>query len=513
MQSVPLPSGFVSKQTFGEIEVRTYYLACLAQTSYIIIHEKNAVLIDPRRDVDSYLEELHGYDLRAIFLTHIHADFVAGHKEASIRTGAPIYIGPIEKSKVGFPFIEVKDSECLELSEKYLFRFIHTPGHTMESCVYVLQDRSPDTGSNSLAAFTGDTLFVGSVGRPDLVCETDKSPQQMALLMYSTLYEKVLALPDDVVVFPAHGPGSPCGRAIQGDLWSTIGKQKVTNPALQFSGKEQSFIEFLCKDIDEAPPYFSQAVCSNLSGGEVLAELMSKISLLAPVEFAEVAKAEELKMIDTRSTAEFQKEHIPQSIHFYLGGEGGAKVGVTDGNFAMLLGYVLKKEEKLAVVAEEGKEAESVQRIARIGYKVSSCLNGGLKAWKESGLPVLTCEERKVVKKEEDVLQLIEGGYEFVDVRFAFEYNSNHLTHATLHLPLPHIRDQASKLSKDKKYICYCKSGFRSSTAVSLLEGMGYQASDLFGGFAALSTYAPSLTTKGEPVPMLTNIMKMLLES
>ena len=223
-------------------------------------------------------------------------------------------------------------------------------------------------------------------------------------------------------------------------------------------------------------PHFSHAVCSNLSGGEVLAEFMSKISLLAPVEFAEVAKEEELKIIDTRSTAEFQKEHIPQSIHFYLGGEGGAKVGVTDGNFAMLLGYVLKKEEKLAVVAEEGKEAESMQRIARIGYKVSSCINGGLKAWKEYGLPLSTCEERKIVKKEEDVLQLIEGGYEFVDVRFAFEYNSNHLAHAKLHLPLPHIRDEANKLSKDRKYICYCKSGYRSSTAVSLLEGMGYHA-------------------------------------
>ena len=509
MQTVQLPSGFVSKQTFGEIEVRTYYLSCLAQTSYIIINEKNAVLIDPRRDVDSYIEELKGYNLRAIFLTHIHADFVAGHKEASIRTGAPIYIGPIEKSKVGFPFIEVRDGECFELSEKCFFKFIHTPGHTMESCVYLLQDRLPGGGSNSLAAFTGDTLFVGSVGRPDLVCEADKTPQQMALLMYSTLYEKIFSIPDDVVVFPAHGPGSPCGRAIEGDLWSTIGKQRATNPALQYSGKEQSFIEFLCKDIDEAPAYFSQAVISNLSGGEVLAELMSKISLLPPMKFSEICKAEDLKIIDTRSVAEFQKEHIPQSIHFYLGAAGGAKVGVTDGNFAMLLGYVLKKEERLAVVAEEGKEAESIQRIARIGYKVSSCLNGGFKAWKESGLPVSTCEERKLVKKEEDVLQMIEGGYEFVDVRFPFEFNSNHLAQAK-HLPLPHFRDEANKLSKDKKYICYCKSGFRSSTAVSLLEGMGYHASDVFGGFAALSTYAPNLTTKGEPVPMLTKIMEQL---
>ena len=509
MQSVPLPSGFVSLQTFGEIEVRTYYLSCLAQTSYIIIHEKNAVLIDPRRDVDSYLEELKGYNLRAIFLTHIHADFVAGHREASIRTGAPIYMGPVEQSKVGFPFIEVKDGECFELSEKYLFKFIHTPGHTMESSVYLLQERLPDAGTNSLAAFTGDTLFVGSVGRPDLVCERDKTPQQMALLMYSTLYEKIIPLPDDVVVFPAHGPGSPCGRAIEGDLWSTMGKQKATNPALQYVGMQHIFIDFLCEDIDEAPAYFSQAVSSNLSGGDILAEMLSKVSLVDSMGFAELAKVQDLKIIDTRSVAEFQKEHIAQSIHFYLGAEGGAKVGVTDGNFAMLLGYVLKKEEELAVVAEEGKEAESIQRIARIGYKVLSCLKGGFKTWKESGLPVSTCEERKLVKKEEDILQLIEDGYEFVDVRFSTEYNNNHLTYAK-HLPLQHIRNEANKLSKDKKYICYCKSGFRSSTAVSLLEGMGYHASDIFGGFAAISTYAPNLTTKGEPVPMMADIMKEL---
>ncbi|KAI6650203.1 hypothetical protein LOD99_6120 [Oopsacas minuta] len=507
MQSVTLPSGLVSKQTIGEVEIRTYFLSCLAQTSYIIIHENSAVLIDPRRDIDSYLEDLKGYELRAIFLTHIHADFVAGHKEVNIRTGAPIFLGPIDKSKVGFPFTEVKDGEHFKLSEKYNFYYIHSPGHTMESCVYLLQDISTGKG---LAAFTGDTLFVGSVGRPDLVNEKVKTPQQMALLMYSTLYEKVLALSDDVIVFPAHGPGSPCGRAIQGDLWSTIGNQRASNPALQFSGKVEEFVDFLCKDIGNVPAYFSQAVSSNLSGGEVLAEVMSKVSLLAPAEFLEKLEAENVIVIDTRSSTEFQKGHIPKSIHFYLGGEGGAKIGVTDGNFAMLLGYVLGGEERLAVVAEEGKEAESVQRIARIGYTVSTCLQGGFKAWKAAGLPVSISEKRKRVKNEEDVTQLLAEGYTFIDVRFPLEYNSNHLTHAKFNLPLQNIRAEAGKLSKDNKYICYCKSGFRSSTAMSLLEGMGYNVCDLFGGFAAISTYAVKQTTKGEHVPMLTDIMKEL---
>ena len=507
MQSVTLPSGLISKQMIGDVEIRIYFLSCLAQTSYIIFHKKSAVLIDPRRDVDSYLTELEGYELRAIFLTHIHADFVAGHKEMNIRTGAPIFLGPIDKSKVGFPFIEVKDGEHFVLSEKYQFRFIHSPGHTMESCVYLLEDKP---AGKALAAFTGDTLFVGSVGRPDLVNEKVKTPQQMALLTYTTLFDKILSLPNDVIVYPAHGPGSPCGKAIQGDLWSTIGKQKATNPALQFSGKVDEFVNFLCLETGDVPAYFSQAVSSNLSGGEVLAEVMSKVSLLGPAEFTEKVKAYNEIIIDTRSTTEYQKEHVPKSIHLYLGGEGGTKISVTDGNFAMHLGYVLRGEERLAIVAEEGKEAESVQRIARIGYTVSACLKGGFKAWKAAGLPTSVSEERKRIKNEQDLKQLLSEGYVFVDVRFPPEYESSHLTQAKLNLPLHRIRDAASKLNKDCKYICYCKSGYRSSTSVSLLEGMGFNVCDLFGGFAAISTYAVKQTTKGECVPILTDIMKEL---
>ena len=294
-------------------------------------------------------------------------------------------------------------------------------------------------------------------------------------------------------------------EAIQGDLNHL--KQKVANPG---SLKIDDFVDFLCSEIGDVPAYFSQAVSSNLSGGEVLSEVMSKVSLLGPVEFSEKVKAYNEIIIDTRFSTEYQKEHVPKSIHLYLGGEGGAKISVTDGNFAMLLGYVLRVEEPLAVIAEEGKEAESVQRIARIGYTVSTCLKGGFKAWKAASLPTVVSEKRKRIKSEEDLKQLLAEGYVFVDVRFPPEHKSNHLVQAKLNLPFHHIRDAASKLSKDGKYICYCKSGYRSSTSVSLLEGMGFDVCDLFGGFAAISTYAVKQTTKGEYVPMLTDIMKKL---
>ena len=509
MQSISLPSGLNNQQRFGEVEVTTFYLGCLAQSSYVIKCDKNAILVDPRRDIDSYLDFLKGYNLLGIFLTHIHADFVAGHKEMNIRTGAPIFLGPVDKSKIGFPFNEVKEGEGLALSQKYHITFLNTPGHTMDSCVYLLEDRS--TGeAKPLAAFTGDTLFVGSVGRPDLVTEKDKTPQMMAKIMYSTLYDKLLTLPDEVVVFPAHGPGSPCGRAIQGDLFSSIGVQRATNPALQFVGKESEFVEFLCTDLTTPPVYFAQAVDSNLQGGDVLADYMSQVSVLAPHQFRALVEKEDLRVIDTRHVSQFQKEHIPKSFHFYLGGEGGAKLGVTDGNFAMLLGYVISREERLAVVCEDEKEVESVQRIARIGYKVLACLKGGMGAWVEAGLPVSTSLERKRIRSEEDVKKISQEGAVFIDVRFPSEYKMNHLKLAELNIPLHLIRKDAHELPKEKKYVCYCKSGFRSSSAVSILEGMGLEVCDIFGGFAALSTYAPDLTTKGQPIPMLADIIKQL---
>lgn len=510
MDIATLPSACHSSIKFGEVEVVTYYLSCLAQASYIVKCDKNAFIVDPRRDVQCYLDELVGYSILGTILTHLHADFVSGHKELLSLRGIPIYLGPGAKSRVAFPYKEVQDTESLQLTESYSIVCMHTPGHTKESSCFIITEKTNEI-SEPLAVFTGDTLFVKSVGRPDLVNEKDSTPEIMSQLMYNSIYNKLLTLPDDVIVYPAHGPGSPCGTSASAELHTMIGTQRRENPFLQFPGKPDEFVKFNCNRSLLNPAYFTTTVAQNISDGDLLKDSLTGLQQLEPVAFKEFLQQDNVSILDTRSNDEFGKQHIPNSIHFYLGGDGGATLRAVDGTFAMLVGNTLRTDETIAIVSEVGKEYEVLQRLCRIGYVAKASLKGGIEAWKSAGFPTVCSKEQKYIESDADLTKLRDEGYSFLDVRYPLEYNSNHCVFAeNNNIPLHTIRDKVSILSKDTKYICYCKSGYRSSAATSILDKLGFDACDLYGGFAAISTYAPKLTTKGEPVKEFQEIMESL---
>ncbi|CAI8026433.1 Uncharacterized protein YrkH, partial [Geodia barretti] len=361
-----LPSGLktvVSEK--GGLEVRIYYLECLAQATYIISHEGAAFIVDPRRDVDVYIKDLaeHKLKLKGILETHFHADFVSGHCELARRTGATIYFGPGAASRTQFTIHEMKDGEVIELSSRYAIRAIHTPGHTPESVVYLIQE-----GDKPLKAFTGDTLMIGSCGRPDLVGSIGHTADQMARLMYNSLWKKLAVLPDSVQIFPAHGAGSPCGKNLGSALYCTIGTQKLTNPAFHYQNEDE-FVEFLTADQPVAPQYFPHTATKNWVGVEDVAEELSRVPYLSPAEFHNLlGSGREYTVIDTRKPKDFFAGHIAGSLSFSLGGAGGAVVGAEDGNFAIWVGTLVSSSAELLIVAESGREGETLQRLSRIAF-------------------------------------------------------------------------------------------------------------------------------------------------
>ena len=440
-----------------------FYLACLSHASYMLGSDGIAAVVDPQRDVGIYLEEAakHGLAIRYVIETHLHADFVSGHQELARRTGAAIYLG--SKSGAKFPHVDVKDNDVLQFGHCRL-TFLETPGHTIESISIVVTNL--ETSEQPMAVLTGDTLFIGDVGRPDL--SGDFTPQQLAGMLYDSLHSKLLKLSDDVQVYPAHGAGSLCGRQMSSERSSTIGKQRASNYALRPATREE-FVRLLTAELPERPGYFAQEVEINRAGAAPLGEL-PPLPALSPAEFAAMQQSG-ATVLDTRPAIEFGPAHIPGSVHVALTGQ-----------FASWAAIVLGLDKEVIIVAEDDeKAAESRLRLARVGIEnVRAYLDGGIVAWILAGLPVAQAPQISV----ED-LHDIAREVQIVDVRRPAEFQAGHIDGA-ISIPLDKLRSQLATLDKSKPVAVHCKSGYRSSIASSLLARAGFEpVMNVTGGFDA----------------------------
>jgi glyoxylase-like metal-dependent hydrolase (beta-lactamase superfamily II)/rhodanese-related sulfurtransferase len=446
---------------------KQFYLGCLAQASYMIGSGGIAAVVDPRRDIDAYLEEAEKQHLRIrhVIETHLHADFVSGHRELAQRTRSRIYFGGQANAK--FDHQPVRDGDEIAFGDVTL-RFLETPGHTPESVSVLVFDRS--LGREPQAVLTGDTLFIGDVGRPDLL-GAKMSAQELAGMLYDSLHQKLLTLPDTVAVYPAHGAGSLCGRNISSETSSSIGQQRRFNYALQPMPREE-FIRMMTTDLPEAPAYFSRDVQINREGAGSLSELPEP-SALTPDE-VEAKQQSGAVILDARAAANYGTGHVPGSLNIGLGGQ-----------FASWAGALIAPDKPIVLVTEDDDQvAEARTRLARVGLEnVAGYLDGGVLAWHDSGRRVATTEQINV-----DELQhrLDEGkAGELLDVRRPAEWESGHIPQAR-HFPLNDLPAAGSTLPRDRAVTAICAGGYRSSIATSILEQQGFtRITNVVGGMAA----------------------------
>lgn len=437
---------------------KQFYLGCLAHASYLIGSEGEAAVVDPQRDVDQYIEEaaVQNLKIKYVIETHLHADFVSGHRELAARTGAEIVFGA--QAGATFPHRAVHDGDEIRIG-KVLLRVMETPGHTPESISVLVIDS--DSSDQPQKLLTGDTLFVGDVGRPDLAGGKGYTPPMMAALMYDTLHGKLLKLADEVEVYPAHGAGSMCGRNMSQETFSTIGEQRKSNYALKPMSKDE-FVRMMITDLPEAPAYFPQDAEINRTGAPALAEI-SRPAALAPQEVGKLAAAGHL-ILDVRSAAEFGAGHLPGAINIGLSGQ-----------FATWAGTLIPIGTPLVIVAEsEEKAGEAVMRLARVGHEsVRGYLAGGITAWRDAGLelgsvPQITVDELSKLIDDETDLQIL-------DVRRPPEYESGHVPRAQT-APLLSLQQNVANLGLDptKRTAVICAGGYRSSAASSILQQQGF---------------------------------------
>jgi len=458
------------------MEIQRFYLGCLAHASYLICAEGEAAVVDPQRDIEIYLEAARerGLPIRWILETHLHADFVSGHVELAERTGATIGLG--EGSGAAFPHHPLRDGEILPLGEGSL-RIMATPGHTLESVCIAVTD--PARGAEPFAVITGDTLFIGDVGRPDL--SPTHTPQELAGMLYDSLHQKLLRLPDSTLVYPAHGAGSLCGRQMSSDAESTIGRERAGNYALQARAREQ-FVDLLTSDLPPRPAYFQDEVERNRSGAAPLAE-WPPLAALSPAE-VESAVAAGAVLLDTRPAMQFSGAHLPGSVHIGLSGQ-----------FASWAARLLGLDCRLVLVAEdEGAVRESRLRLARVGIEnVAGYLGGGLAAWIKSGREVEFTDQVSVQELAEWRAGRA-GEMALLDVREPAEYQAGHLD-ISLNVPLSQLSDRLAELPRTGMLFVHCKGGYRSSAAASLLQRAGFaNVANVMGGYDAWQTTFPGVT-------------------
>jgi hydroxyacylglutathione hydrolase len=447
---------------------KQFYLGCLAQASYMIGSDGEAAVVDPRRDVEEYLAEAEaqGFAIRYVVETHLHADFVSGHRELADRTGAEVVFGA--RAAATFPHRAVKDGDELRVGRATL-RFLETPGHTPESLSIVVKD--DDAPGDPGLVLTGDTLFIGDVGRPDLAGSSGWSAEQMAGMLYDSLHEKLLKLPDATAVYPAHGAGSLCGRNISQETSSTIGHERRTNYALQPMSRPD-FVALATADLPEVPRYFAKDVAINREGAAPLAGRPLP-KALSPAEVDARARAG-AQLIDVRSAAAFGAGHLPGSWSLGLGGQ-----------FASWAGSMLDPQREIVVVAEDGASvAEAEVRLARVGLEsVTGYLAGGTLAWFEAGRPLATLAQWPV---DELRAQLQAGPLQVLDVRRPGEYAGGHVPGARS-IPLDRLREGEAALDRHRPLAIVCASGYRSSVAGSLLQSLGFTGAlyNVVGGTSA----------------------------
>jgi hydroxyacylglutathione hydrolase len=447
-----------------------FYLSCLAHASYMIASEGVAAVVDPQRDVEIYLEEARKNDFRIehIIETHLHADFVSGHRELAERTGAKIYLGAAAGAT--FPHVPIREGDEISFGRCRL-RFLETPGHTLESISVLLTDldRSPEP----FAVLTGDTLFIGDVGRPDL--SPEHTPQQLAALLYESLHTKLMKLPDPVEVYPAHGAGSLCGRNISSERFSTIGRERLTNYALRPVTKEE-FVQLLTAELPERPGYFALDAEVNRTGAAPLAELQP-LAALAPREVLR-KQQEGAVILDTRPVAQFGSGHVPGSIHIGLSGQ-----------YASWAGTLIGLDTDIVLVAEEaGCVTESRVRLARVGIeRVAGYLKDGIADWQRESLPLEQVPQISV-QELQGLMEEKKDDIQVVDVRRPVEWQDEHIDGAVLK-PLNKLTRMLDDLDASRPIAVHCKGGYRSSIATSLLQRAGFkQVINVTGGFDAWKT-------------------------
>ncbi len=455
------------------MKIEQIYTGCLAQGAYYIESDGEAAVIDPLREVQPYIEKAdrRNAKIKYVFETHFHADFVSGHQDLAAKTGAQIVYGPTEMH-MGFDATIAKDSQEFLLG-KIKIRVLHTPGHTMESVCYLLINEE----GKEEAIFTGDTLFIGDVGRPDLAQKViaDLTQDKLAGHLYDSLRNKIMPLPDDLIVYPAHGAGSACGKNMSKETSDTLGNQKKTNYALQEMTKEQ-FIKEVLTGLTPPPAYFPQNVRMNIQGYDSIDTVMERGERpLTPEEFEAAANETGALILDTRAPEIFAEGFVPNSIN----------IGI-DGSFAVWVGAMIPDlKQQILIVAEEGREEEVITRLARVGYDFAiGYLKGGIQSWLQSGKEVdsirsISVEELADIKSEDTEVQLL-------DVRKESEFVSEHVVGAA-NAPLDFINDSMGKVDKDKTYYVHCAGGYRSMIFNSILRARGYHnLIDVKGGFKDL---------------------------
>lgn len=440
------------------------YLGCLSQASYLIGDRGEAVVVDPRRDVDVYLAmaKERGLVIRRVLLTHLHADFVAGHCELARRTGAEICIGA--RAPVEFPHRALSDGDVLAVGGVRV-RVLETPGHTPESVCYLVEPG--DGGPPKL--LTGDTLFIGDVGRPDLVGGAGLTAEQMAGTLWESLRAKVLPLPDETELWPGHGAGSACGKSLSSERWSTLGAQRVANPMLADLSRDE-FVELATEGLGTPPRYFAFDAAYNKRGAPGLDEL-PPVPELAP-DAVERAAAGGALVLDVRDREAFGAGHVPGALNLGL-----------DGSFASWAGSLVDARRELVLVAADaGKAAEARMRLARVGLeRVVGSLAGGVDAWRASGRPLAALRQEDPA---ELARRLAEPGLLVLDVRAPGEHGGGHVPGA-LNVPLRELEERAGELDLSGDVAVVCQSGYRSSAAASLLAARGARAlSNVRGGTA-----------------------------
>ena len=468
-----------------------FYLGCLAHASYLLGSEGEGIVVDPQRDVEIYLEaaQKNGLKIRYIFETHLHADFVSGHQELAARTGAKICVS--RHAGATFPHVDVDDGFALKVGELKI-EVLATPGHTPESISLLVTDLSTNASTSSgqapgdaakiptppkeggvghpqpWAVLTGDTLFIGDVGRPDL--SPTHTPQQLAGLLYDSLHQKLMALPDSVLVYPAHGAGSLCGRNMRAERSSTIGTERLTNYALQIKDRDQ-FVRQMTSNLPARPDYFLEDAAINRAGAPALNELPE----LQPIAASELKTMLEKGAValDVRPGHEFIAAHLPGSVSIPLSGQ-----------FASWAGAVLGLSARPVLIAGTPEQlSEARVRLARIGIEdVAGYLRDGVEGWKQAGLPVA---QVKQITAQELASRVANGSMGVLDVRREAEFEAGHIDGADWH-PLDRFKAALPEISKDAPVAVHCKSGYRSLVAVSLLRRAGYHnVVDLAGGFDA----------------------------
>jgi hydroxyacylglutathione hydrolase len=447
-----------------------FYLGCLAHASYMLASGGEAVVVDPQRDVELYLKAAteHGVEIRHIFETHLHADFVSGHKELAARTGAKIYMGA--EAGATFPHVPVRDGFELKFGpgplQQASIRVLETPGHTAESiCLVVTNLEKPDA---PWAVLTGDTLFIGDVGRPDL--SPQHTPAQLAGMLYDSLHNKLLKLPDNVLVYPAHGAGSLCGKNMRAEKSSTIGTERLTNYALQIKSREE-FIAQLTANLPARPEYFLKDAEINRTGASALSDL-PLLRAIAPAELKAMLDEGEIAL-DVRPGDEFASEFVPGSVNIALSGQ-----------FATWAGTVLGLGAHPVLIAGSDDQVEEARlRLARVGIEVlGGYLRGGVTAWKQAGFATAEVSQMSASELHESLRR---GSVQVLDVRRAPEWEGAHIEQATW-WPLDHFKVSPPEMHRDVPIAVHCKSGYRSMIASSLLLRAGFRnVTNVIGGFDA----------------------------